>query len=629
VNLGVDKYPSAITCSPDGKLLAVVGEKNGSPVAHLWEMTSAKHFTSFEAGPGSDGWIHMIEGLAFSADSRQFAVGGNGSVCLYEVTTKRKLREWRVSGDTVPRTVFTAGGKVLVAQDDEAIRFWDIATGIEMRRPAGHTRHGGRINFSADGRVLASAGSDGSVRVWDPVTGRQVHNLGAHDSGVSELAGSADGRVLVSYDNLGDKMVRVWDAARGTSRCAFAQEPIPVMLGNYGVAVSITEDGKIVAVASRWGGPVQLHDAMTGKERRRFDWGYIEDLTLSPNGSTLAVVGRKRRETRRGGKTLDLFEVVTGKLLQTITLPANGPENGFNRLVFSPDNKLLSVYHPFGGIQVWELLTQQIAISVTRNEEGSGWFAEMGIARDGRVLFVKCRSQLGRETFYLGEQFSGECPLPVLINEFQWGGFAFSPDGTRLAQACSSGPILLWDVDFLTGKVKTPAPRLNSGAMDSLWSDLASQDAARAYKAVLTLGRSPQTTVAYLTQRLKPAREENYAHLLAKLDDKSFAVRQAASKDLKALGSRVESALREVLQQKPSPEMRQRVESLLQDLRKRPVPLEELRPLRSVQILEHIASPDAQRLLGVLGRGASEARLTREAKASLARLGKLVDSSRQ
>ena len=46
-----------------------------------------------------------------------------------------------------------------------------------------------------------------------------------------------------------------------------------------------------------------------------------------------------------------------------------------------------------------------------------------------------------------------------------------------------------------------------------------------------------------------------------------------------------------------------------------------LRQIRAIKVLEHLNTADARGLLQELGEGAPEARLTREAKAALQRLG--------
>jgi hypothetical protein len=47
-----------------------------------------------------------------------------------------------------------------------------------------------------------------------------------------------------------------------------------------------------------------------------------------------------------------------------------------------------------------------------------------------------------------------------------------------------------------------------------------------------------------------------------------------------------------------------------------------MRLLRTIEVLEHAATPEARQFLEKLAAGATEARLTREAKASLERLSR-------
>ena len=73
---------------------------------------------------------------------------------------------------------------------------------------------------------------------------------------------------------------------------------------------------------------------------------------------------------------------------------------------------------------------------------------------------------------------------------------------------------------------------------------------------------------------------------------------------------------------KPSAEARRRAEEILARLSKAEPTGEALRALRAIEVLEHIGTPEASRVLETLAKGAPEARLTRDAKASLGRLAR-------
>lgn len=72
----------------------------------------------------------------------------------------------------------------------------------------------------------------------------------------------------------------------------------------------------------------------------------------------------------------------------------------------------------------------------------------------------------------------------------------------------------------------------------------------------------------------------------------------------------------------PSLELRRRAEGVLTELEGHPLPAAQWRAFRAIEVLEHIGTPEARRVLKRMAGGAWEARQTREAKASLARLAK-------
>ena len=70
------------------------------------------------------------------------------------------------------------------------------------------------------------------------------------------------------------------------------------------------------------------------------------------------------------------------------------------------------------------------------------------------------------------------------------------------------------------------------------------------------------------------------------------------------------------------PEMRKRLDDLLRALDNHVPAPEELRRLRAIEVLEHIATVEARQTLMMLGQGDGASRTTQEAKASLQRLAK-------
>jgi hypothetical protein len=193
---------------------------------------------------------------------------------------------------------------------------------------------------------------------------------------------------------------------------------------------------------------------------------------------------------------------------------------------------------------------------------------------------------------------------------------AFTLDGRRLVSSSDDTTALVWD---LTGGAKEET--LTRPQLEALWADLASEDAARAYRAVWSLAAAPRQSVPFLELRLRPVPRldpSKVTRLLADLDSDRFAVRQQAAAELERLEAAAEPALRRALEGRPSLETRRRLERLLARLETWSP--ERLRTLRAVEALERAGTPEARRLLNALAEGAAGAWLTREAAAARDRL---------
>jgi WD40 repeat protein/uncharacterized caspase-like protein len=170
---------------------------NGTAV--LWDVATGQAVRRFPEHPG------MVGSVGFSSDGQRILTGGiDGTAVLWDVATGQAVHRFqRPSEGTDPwsgawyavshsiKDVFSfllqslLGGcaGVAISPEDRWVltpslagtaRLWDVATGQEVRRLAGHTGPVRSIAFSRDGQWALTASEDGTTRLWDPRTGREL-----------------------------------------------------------------------------------------------------------------------------------------------------------------------------------------------------------------------------------------------------------------------------------------------------------------------------------------------------------------------------------------------------------------------------------------------------------------------
>jgi WD40 repeat protein len=80
-------------------------------------------------------------------------------------------------------------------------RIWDAMTGASVTPPCRHRHHVNAVDWSLDGRRLATCSDDGSARLWDATTGEPLSAPFPHhdQSRVSFARFHPDGRAILNF----------------------------------------------------------------------------------------------------------------------------------------------------------------------------------------------------------------------------------------------------------------------------------------------------------------------------------------------------------------------------------------------------------------------------------------------
>jgi hypothetical protein len=308
---------------------------------------------------------------------------------------------------------------------------------------------------------------------------------------------------------------------------------------------------------------------------------------------------------------LVLRDPLKGKEIETL----DKRHDPFYPVIFSPNGKTLITWE--GGVRIWELATLQERCLLPHNDRPVVTIS-LAVSPDDRMLASSHKHihlwdlATGREIGRLvGHARGAKC-------------LAFSHDGSRLASGTKDYECLVWDLKAMERVPMPSAPAASSQELESIWAELAKVDSPRAFKALSRLVTYSNEAVTFIGKRLQPAPKVpgHIPQLIRDLDSDESAIRERAAAELEQLGDWVKPALQAALQGNPSSELRAQIDKLLAKVPPVTVPPEYLRDCRALEVLEFIGTAEARRVLEVLAQGAPEARLTRDAKATLERLSK-------
>lgn len=460
--------------SPDGKGI-LTSSWDGTP--SLWDAETGQKLIEFVGHTAGAGFCY------FSPDgSRVVSFGNDGTARVWDAKTGEQLLVLTEKGAD-GTGAFSPDSKLLATTGGSGftdIIIWDAQTGEKLKTIVGHTAWINHLEFSSDGKWIASASSDRTAKIFDVETGRLLTTLAGHTETVIEVDFNPDGTKLATSST--DGTMRVWNIIR--------REVFSFYSHTYsGGQLDFGADGTLLATSVE-NGTVDVRETDSGKVIVSMPnpEGLVYDLALSPDGEQLAIGFED--------STFQIWDVTSASILYDLpkhTGPVNAVDYNSDgtRLItagedykavlwdvttspptpiytkffpaevraaaFSPDDKLIALGIHDGAVSLLDAATGDSFLTL-RGHTASP--AAIAFNADGsRVATASLDG-----TAKVWEVRTGSELLTLSGHSNQVMSIAFSPDGGRLATASRDGTVRLWDAS--TGKELNVIVQGGSGFFD-------------------------------------------------------------------------------------------------------------------------------------------------------------------
>lgn len=390
VLISVKSPPPTLNLQADKSQIA-----RGQTVTLSWESTNTTDLT-LEPGPGK--------------------IGASGSQVVSPQRTTRYRLAARGPGGEVERTL-----TVHVSNPNPDFRLGRTLTA--------HTNDVWVVNFSPDGRLVASGSRDGTSKLWDVSTGRLIRTI--DDFGV---AFSPNGQLLVSGSR--DNTIKLWDLSTGrllrtiNSCCRGGFSPDGRLLVTYGGVIKLGgRDYVMFGISTeKFKSVIDVFDVQSGRRLRQLTTdpkGKAPSIALfSPDGKILATTGH--------GNKIQLWDPDSG------ALTAEFERRGWS-FTFSPNGQIIATSGGRDTIELWDGLTGG------RNHVLKGhnkWVQSVAFSPDGRLLATGSDDK----TIKVWDVTNGSEVRTLKGHNSGVRDVAFSPDGRFLASASEDHTIKIWEV---------------------------------------------------------------------------------------------------------------------------------------------------------------------------------------
>jgi RNA polymerase sigma factor (sigma-70 family) len=631
LEIGKDKAPRPVTKAPTGKRLfdtALAFAPDDSRVAFMTnnftiavlDLKAGDMVWNLTAKPGDmvavpsgavvapprafANWIRRGSDMAFSPDGKRLAASLGGlAVHQFDLETGKAIPRPGAGHATSILRLAIDGGTLVTCAAGDGVRLWNGVDGKEAGSLELAWKPGATVLSPNGKQVLAFR--DGKIQTWDIASRQKIREVAAGQAAATWMAASPGANLLAlrAPDNL---RIRLIDAATGKVLREMQDSNVP-------------ETGQLQVITATMGGPGK--DVVTG------------EVVFSPDGRFLAAANMFKK--------LTLWDVESGAKLWESDV---GSSVAVHRFAFSPDGLMLVAVQGDGTLALIEATTGLVrrVIGEPRRETGSNTISVLSVGGGRYSLRFDDASEnassvafspAGRYVaashaspgFEVWDVYAGKPAQGFGKHQGSITSLIFSADGKRIFSGSADTTAMAWDVSNLPAVPVLAKEELPAKMVVGLEADLAGKDAAKAYDAMRRLAGDGKAAVEVARRALKAVAAidpKRVDQLIAELSDGKYDVRRKATAELEKHGELVVPALRDALRTDVSLEARQRMEGILAKITNAGRNPALVRDLRLVELLELVGTAEAREVLTGVSGGAHDARLTREAKQTLERIGR-------
>ena len=489
----------SLSWTPDGKILATSGDKNGSiklwkrtgePLKTLTENHSLVHSMSWTPDGrilttgGADGTVEfwnqngdrlktltaskgIIRSMSWSGDGKILATGGDdGSVKLWS-ETGQPLKTIAPQQDLIYAVSWNPDGKILATagitwthdgktratdSKNSSVKLWSRSG--EWVKTIDTQQNGvNSVSWTPDGQSLATGGVNGTVKLWKQ-TGEALKTIDAHRDTVTSLGWSADGQSLATGGQ--DGTIKLWKRSGDPIKTLTIQQ-------NSVRSVSWNPDGQTLAT----GGDDSIFKLWTRSQKPvktiKAEQSWVRNVTWTNDGQTLAT-GVENGSLKLWSKSGELSRTIEahkgslysaswtldGQILATGGADGNiklwtrkgdpiqvlaADQRAIRSVNWSNDGQTLASGGGNGSVQLWSR-SGKLLKTFTAHK---GNVYALGWNADGQTLATG--GEDGRVKLWTR---SGELVKTMMKHQGRIRSLSWAPDGKTLATGGEDSNLVLW-----------------------------------------------------------------------------------------------------------------------------------------------------------------------------------------